>query len=183
MRKKNPLLNPTFCAAAMALLLAAPAPCTAALGIDAEPQISYSKIKGDVYLRRGQFASAAAQYEKALASNPSLLHAYFNLAIAYYALKDVERAVQTLEKLVKLDPEDAEAQYNLACLSLYREDLRKARSHFEKARCCPQRDARFVTLIQQGLEFLDQLETSDPSTQGLAFYLLRNGLAPLVFAS
>ena len=106
---------------------------------------------------------------------------YFNLAVAYYAGRDIPRATAALEKLVSLDPGDAEAQYNLACLYLYQRNTGAARRHFEHAKTCCEfkKDTFLGGLVAKNLDFIKELGRLDPSAQGLFFLLLRNGLPPL----
>lgn len=146
--------------------------CQVELGID-------PKLKADNYLKQGNPSRAIEEYQKALALKPSSTAAYFNLAIAYYAVRDIGGAVSALEKLVALDPEDVEAHYNLGCLKLYLHDQEGAKTHFEKAKNCCRHNPAFVPLIDKGLKFIDQLGQTDPSTQDILFFLLQYGLPPV----
>lgn len=134
-----------------------------------------SKILGDHYLRDGKTSSAISEYQKALKINPKSGAAYFNLAIAFYTERNIDGAISALEEVVKLDPSDIEARYNLACLKLYQRKIDNAKIHFEKAKeCCPQ-NSSFIPLIQQGLDFVNDLEKTDSSTQALALFLMQLG--------
>ncbi len=149
-------------------------------GSSTEQAATVHKLAGDAYLKQGNAHSAIEEYQKAIALNSHSTALYFNLAIASYAMGNIEASAQALEKLLALDPKDVEAHYNLACLSLYREDTLKAAEHFEKAKICCHPDSRFVPLIDKGLGFLKELKNADPSTQSVLFFLLQQGLPPVL---
>lgn len=133
------------------------------------------KILGDHYLRNGKTSSAISEYQKALRINPNSEATYFNLAIAFYTERNMDSAISALGEVLKLNPADIEAQYNLACLKLYQRKIDNAKIHFEKAKeCCPQ-NSSFIPLIQQGLDFVNDLEKTDSSTQALALFLMQLG--------
>ena len=137
------------------------------------------KAAGDSYLREGRFSSSIAEYQKALLGNPDSTVAtavYFNLAIAYYSERNIQGAVNALEKLVVLKPQDVEAQYNLGCLKLYRRDLKESTACFNKASCCCNPDSPFFSPVHQGLALAQVLQTADPNTQNLIFLLLEKGM-------
>lgn len=147
-----------------------------------EPQVFQWKIYcrykslADKYLKRQQFDLAIAEYEKALRLAPRSTATHFNLAITHYLQGDLEKSAHSLERVLELDPYDVEARFNLACLRLYLKDPTSAREHFERARSCCDSESIFRPLIKQGLEFLDQLETFDPSAQDLVLTLIAKAL-------
>lgn len=155
------------------------------LGFGSSPEQTATahKLAGDAYLRAGNAHLAIEEYQKAIALNSYSTTLYFNLAIALYAMGKIEASAQALEKLLALDPQDVEAHYNLACLSLYREDTVTAAQHFEKAKICCHPDSRFIPLIDKGLGFLKELKNADPSTQGVLFFLLQQGLPPVLLTT
>ena len=90
------------------------------------------KMAGDRYLKDGAAVAAVSEYQQAVTLNPRSTATLFNLAIAYYSVRNIEGATLTLEKILAIDPSDAEAQYNLACLLLYQGNLEGAKLHFKK---------------------------------------------------
>lgn len=134
------------------------------------------KSLADKYLKKQQFDLAIAEYEKAIRLAPHSTATHFNLAIAHFLQGDLERSAISLERLLELDPYDVEARFNLACLRLYLKDPTSAREHFERARSSCDSKPSFLPLIKQGLEFLDQLETFDPSAQDLVLTLIAKAL-------
>ncbi len=140
-------------------------------------QAADHKTAADRLLQRGHPDQAMAEYHRSLALEAQSPATYFNLAIAAYSIRNLDQAAWALEKLLELDPQDVEALYNLGCLELYRQDLRKARTYLERARGCCNRDRRFAPLIDRGLGFVDELEGSP--TQGLVFLALQDGLPSL----
>ena len=120
------------------------------------------KISGDHSLLAGNTSVAIAEYQKALKFIPQSSTTYFNLAIAFYAEKNIDGTASALEEVLKLNPKDIEAHYNLACLRIYQRNLQAAKLHFEQAKlCCLKKNSTFLPSIQQGLEFLAEIQKYD----------------------
>ncbi len=111
------------------------------------------KEAGDNYLRSGKSDPAIGEYKKALELNPGSTAVTFNLAIAYYKKRNLKETVSALEKIIQLDPNDAEAYYNLGCLKLYERNFEAAYDCFKKAHA------------EQILEFVGKIKSLDPQTQ------------------
>lgn len=60
--------------------------------------------------KTGMLENALAYYQKALGKNTMDENLYFNLARVYYEMKDVERAVEALDKALSIAPDFTEAQ-------------------------------------------------------------------------
>lgn len=142
-------------------------------------QATVHKVKGDFYLQKGKVSLAIAEYQEAISLNPRYSNAYFNMAIAAYSSNNMASASSALEKLVEIDPKDAEAHYNLGCLELYRNDKEKAKRHFEQAQSSTECDARLRALIHQALAFIKEFEVADISHQEVILFLLSHGLPPV----
>lgn len=63
--------------------------------------------------RKGDYKSAAAQYEQILKSGSESAELYFNLGNSYYKLNRVAPAIYNYEKALLLDPNDSEILNNL----------------------------------------------------------------------
>lgn len=136
--------------------------------------------QGHLHLDAGRSGDAAEAYQKALALFPDSPAVLFNLAIAYYMERDIDNAAATLKRLLKIEPDDPEALYNLGHILLLQKKTGEARETFLKAasiESCPQ---RFLELIQQGLALIGNLESLDPFSRDLAFFVIQNqaGLTP-----
>ncbi len=138
------------------------------------------KQNGLSYLQSGKYELAIQEYEKAIKLDSKSTATYFNLAIAYYGVRNIEGATQALERLIEIEPNDVETLYNLACLKLYKQDYKKAKVNFEKARECCAKNPEFEPLITKGLEFLDHLTKDNPSTQDLVSFFLAQGLPSII---
>ena len=132
------------------------------------------KSEGDQFLRKGLSEAAAGKYKAALSINPGCADAWFNLAIASYALGDAENTIRALEQLTSLKPDDAEAFYNLGCLYLYCGRIEEAKQCFRKVKTSSPEGYSFLDLSKRGLEFAESL--NDSPSQGLILYLL--GFSP-----
>ena len=105
--------------------------------------------------------------------------AYFNLAIAYYAQRNIRAAAENLERVLGFDPADGEARYNLACLRLYQGDVEEAKLQFEKAVFCCFSHSIFGRKSREALELIHQFSLLDVSTQELLLFVTQYGLPPL----
>ncbi|GEM_PF-2648281 len=146
---------------------------------DNDPSRLFKK-QGIEYLRAEKYELAIHAYEKAVQIDSKSTASLFNLAIAYYGIRNITGAVHALEKLIEIEPNDVEAHYNLACLKLYGQDFKNAKVHFEKARECCNKNPEFKPLIDEGLEFLDHLQKNEPATQDLVSFFLAQGLPSIV---
>jgi superkiller protein 3 len=84
-------------------------------------------------LGRNDFATAADALKRAVAAQPTLTAAWFNLAYAYTALHKHEEAVAAYRKALELDPNLFEARLNLGILLLQLNNPQGALEHLEKA--------------------------------------------------
>jgi tetratricopeptide (TPR) repeat protein len=84
-------------------------------------------------LGRNDFASAAEALKKAVAAQPTLTAAWFNLAYAYTGLHQDEEAVASYRKALALDPNLFEGRLNLGILLLQLKNPQGALEHLEKA--------------------------------------------------
>lgn len=86
--------------------------------------------------RRGQMkemADALADYDAALAINPSLVYAWFNKGNLYYALRDYTSAMQCYSEALRIDPEFGQAYYNRGISYLQLGNKRQAFVDLSKA--------------------------------------------------
>ncbi|MCK6473943.1 MAG: tetratricopeptide repeat protein [Planctomycetes bacterium] len=82
---------------------------------------------------KGDWDAAIAQYEKALAADPSDVKTRFNLGVALQKSGDKERAVEEYDKVLEADPKFADAAMNLGVLCHQDGDLRMAITFYRKA--------------------------------------------------
>ncbi len=75
--------------------------------------------RGNMLLEEGRFAEAAALFEQAATEDPTNVSAHLNLAVAVSQLGDYPRAVAALREVLRLDPANSRARYNLGVLALY----------------------------------------------------------------
>mmetsp|Transcript_6227 Transcript_6227/g.10149 ORF Transcript_6227/g.10149 Transcript_6227/m.10149 type:complete len:96 (+) Transcript_6227:337-624(+) len=58
----------------------------------------------------GKYREAIDEFEAAIRIEPELIHAHFNLGIAYQGMKDLRNALRCYERASELDPSFEEAQ-------------------------------------------------------------------------
>ena len=90
-------------------------------------------IQGTIAIAEKDFDTAILNYEKALALNPEILAIYTNLGAAYFATNQLDKAYDTLKKVVEIDDENATAHYHLGNISQIQKEYEDAFKHFQKA--------------------------------------------------
>jgi Tfp pilus assembly protein PilF len=93
---------------AFALTLAAAAPLRADARDDAKKQVEF----GISVAQRGLWREAIYRWQRASRIDPSYAAAYNNLAVAYEHEGDFEKARQSYEKAVELEPNNALIKQN-----------------------------------------------------------------------
>jgi Flp pilus assembly protein TadD len=93
---------------AFALTLAAVAPLRADARDDAKKQVEF----GISVAQRGLWREAIYRWQRAAQLDPSYAAAYNNLAVAYEHEGDFEKARQSYEKAVELEPNNALIKQN-----------------------------------------------------------------------
>jgi Tfp pilus assembly protein PilF len=93
---------------AFALTLAAAAPVRADARDDAKKQVEF----GISVAQRGLWREAIYRWQRATKIDPSYAAAYNNLAVAYEHEGDFEKARQSYEKAVELEPNNALLKQN-----------------------------------------------------------------------
>ena len=101
------------------------------LALDAE-DISVANMAGEIHLWLKNFEKAAGHLEKVVERMPGKIDAIFNLAAAYKAMGQDDRAEALFTRNVEANPEDSEAWYQLGLIYSQAEDFGKAISAFRK---------------------------------------------------
>jgi tetratricopeptide (TPR) repeat protein len=105
---------------------------------DEDPRVHF--VAGNFFFYEENYASAIAEYEKAVSLKPDYKEALSNLAISYNKVGEFEKAAATLRKLVELDPSNANNHYDLAVdivMTIQKdndgtiEEVEEAITHFE----------------------------------------------------
>jgi Flp pilus assembly protein TadD len=76
---------------------------------------------------------ALAHLNAATQADPNYDRAYYELGVLYLRLNQVEEAGKAFQNVVRLNPDDYEAQGNLGVVCLKRNDLAGAERHFAAA--------------------------------------------------
>lgn len=88
---------------------------------------------GNVYYRRGDFATALSHFGKALALKPDYDLALINMANAYRALGKDDEALAGYEHYLRVDPKNAWVQYQAGEIHLDRGAADRAAEYFRQA--------------------------------------------------
>lgn len=70
--------------------------------------------QGFTNLDSGKYQQAVKDFKQAMEINPDSVPAYDGRALAYYKLGKYKRALENLEKCIRLDPNDGQSHNNLA---------------------------------------------------------------------
>jgi rhomboid protease GluP len=117
-----------------------------------DPRLHLSR--GRDALQREAWDEAAAEFEQALAQDPSLgdVSTYFFLGLAYNQLDQPERAAQAYEAGLALDPRDGPSHWNLALTYFQLERHAEALEHFRAYLALHPEDAERVQPYINALE-------------------------------
>jgi len=102
---------------------------------DREPKNAAPRAQlGDLYFGSERFDDSIKWYEEALALTPDDVRVSSQLAMAYYYTNQTDRAVQQLERTVKMNPKHAEAWLNLGFVRAFgKQDLAGAEQAWQQA--------------------------------------------------
>ena len=90
-------------------------------------------ISGLVLDRRGRFAEAIAEYQRALGHNPNHRDALNNLGVGFARQGNLVMAARQFEHLVAADPDNADAHTNLGAMFLTQGARERAAREFRTA--------------------------------------------------
>ncbi len=88
---------------------------------------------GDYYLQNNDINTAIKHYEMAIKKDSLLIPAYSNLATAYSIIGNKDKAIQTLENWIKLEPSNSRSYYLRALLYFELKNNEKAIADLNKA--------------------------------------------------
>ncbi|MFC1592401.1 tetratricopeptide repeat protein [Candidatus Omnitrophota bacterium] len=110
------------------------------IAVEEEARVDYLK-KALEFSNRGASQKAIPNYLKAIESIPANADIYYNLAVEYLKTKQFDLAAEAFQQVIRLNPRDKDAHYNLGVL--YEgdiKDLRQAKFHY----------SRYVKLAKKG---------------------------------
>lgn len=92
----------------------------------------YLNIKGYIYLKNKKYSSAKPFFEQAIKKDSKYLEAYINLALCHLMLNNNLKVFELLKKVLKFDPQNFDALYNLANLNYQNKFYKEAKHYFLK---------------------------------------------------
>ncbi len=96
-----------------------------------DAQIQYEKAER--FRKQGRLKDAKRFYEEALKLDPRHVDALNNLGVVYLHDKDYSAAQRKFEAITRIEPNDADPYYNLACLHALKGEERQALAYLKKA--------------------------------------------------
>ncbi len=142
-----------------------------------EENLSYEERleKGNYFLDRGFLTFAIPEYVKASQLEPKRAQPYLNLAKAYLALRDYEKARVNLETLLFLEPENPEARFRMAQIYIRQNRLAEAETAIQALKSEGREsfeldyEAALIFLMTQRFEeakqSLEQAQAKSPSPE------------------
>ncbi len=104
-------------------------------GLKAAPRsVEGLNLLGVIYLQKGDYAEAQAEFERALEMNARSTETHNNLGSAYYAQKKLDLAEQEFLKTLGYEPANRDANYNLSLILLAKGDAQGAITHLRRVR-------------------------------------------------
>jgi cytochrome c-type biogenesis protein CcmH/NrfG len=139
--RRQPLSAPQAASPAPAAAPQAPPPLDEAKvtafrsAADKDPKSAAPRSQlGDLYFNSERFDDSIKWYEQALALTPDDVRVSSQLAMAYYYTNQTDRALQQLERSVKMNPKHAEAWLNLGFVRAFgKQDLSGAEQAWQQA--------------------------------------------------
>jgi Tfp pilus assembly protein PilF len=84
--------------------------------------------------QQGDAEAAVECYEKAIQIDPRLLTAWLNLTSACTMLEQDDKAVESAQQAVTLEPDSGMAHNNLAVALYFKGEYNEAKQHLERAK-------------------------------------------------
>lgn len=117
--------------------------------------------QGQIALRQGRYVEAEGFFNEALAKDPGRTDALVGLGIAQYKEGQTDMAIESLEKVVQIRPNEPSVRLYLALAYLKRGDTEKAEQQLTALRAL-KIDSRVGDQVQQALDLIKQGPLTDP---------------------
>lgn len=147
----------------------------------AEPENAEAQIEaGDMYSQIGRFTESIEFYQKAQTANPKDFNANVKLGNSYFDARQFEKAAEFYEKALAINPSDVGVRTDLGITFVERAspDYDRAIKEFETSlKSDPKHEPTLFNLSvanfkkgdqAKAQEYLNQLETSNPSSELVA---------------
>ncbi len=118
---------------AVAVPTPAPVPVSTPVPTPTPPDFSFYQTRADSNLRKGEFALALADYDRAVELKADDAIAFMNRGRAHYNLKAFDKASADYDKAIELDPKGSKAFYNRGVLFERLGNLDKAIADYKVA--------------------------------------------------
>jgi tetratricopeptide (TPR) repeat protein len=75
----------------------------------------YARL-GDLYRKLGDYEKAEIKYQEAITLQPKFIQAMYGLVFVYSELKNLSKALDVLQNMRQIQPDNPEIYYNIACI-------------------------------------------------------------------
>lgn len=89
--------------------------------------------RAERFRQQGRLKDAKRFYEETLKLDPRHVDALNNLGVVYLQDKDYSAAQRQFEAIIRIEPDDADPYYNLACLHAVKGEQRQGLAYLKKA--------------------------------------------------
>jgi len=121
----------------------------------------YYRARGTMHYSKGDYTEAIIYLKKAAEANPDIAAVHILLATAYNESDQHEQAIRSAEKVVQINPNHADAYYQLGVAYYALGNNQKARENFEKAEKLYQAKRGHRQKTEQAKEADEQAKTDD----------------------
>ncbi len=104
-----------------------------AVAVDAETQLRYQRLRGEVLLVKGDFAAARTAFDSVIAANPKDVRALLGLTSVIESTDGVSAALAVTDRAVAADPNDPNVQLARGALFMKNKRVTDAAAAFQEA--------------------------------------------------
>lgn len=90
-------------------------------------------MQGEAEYDKEDFAAAVKKFEEALAKDPTMADAQFNIGVCYGELGETEKALEAYRNALKIDGQYKDAYFNIGRIYHLKKDFVQATVYYEKA--------------------------------------------------
>jgi tetratricopeptide (TPR) repeat protein len=90
-------------------------------------------MEGEAEYDKEDFPAAIKKFEEALAKDPTMADAQFNVGVCYGELGETEKALDSYHKTLKIDSQYKDAYFNIGRIYHLKKDFVQATAYYEKA--------------------------------------------------
>jgi tetratricopeptide (TPR) repeat protein len=108
--------------------------------------------RGNAWFARGEYERAQADFDLAIATDPSQLYAYYNRAVTRYRLGKLDAALADFDRAIQINPRLAGAYVDRGAARQAKSDLEGALADYNQASAFTQQNKGLQQAIERRIE-------------------------------